>query len=270
MDKILLRQEINDILETQGYVRVSELAKKFNITESSMNATLKKEGYREKDIFIQLPKGYIKSFEKIDGEASYWLGYLQADGCISSDNRGYQRLILECQEDDKELLINFCNFTNINHRRIKSTQHNNPTGSASRAVRLDLYATSFSVFPSKWIKENKSKLNIDLPTDVLFYDYLLGLIDGDGGFYKGIHGAQMKLLCRKPMIDQIMDQLKQDLPIPTSIWITEHPKTDGLYELIVGNGKDNLNFKFLYNVFYANKNYKSLIRKQKKLEDILA
>lgn len=268
MDKILLDRRINEILKENGYIRVSELAKEFNITESSMNYTLKKQGYREKDIFVQLPKNYITCFEKVDKETSYWLGYLQADGCINSSNER-PRLILECKKEDKELLINFCNFAKINQKRIKETQHKNLSGSISQAVRLDLYKTSFSVFPDKWLKENKSIKDKSLPSDISFYDYLLGLIDGDGGFYKGEKGSQLKLLCREPMITQIIERLKMDLPYPTSIWKKEHQKTEGLYELIVGYGKDKVNFKFLYDRFYNNKNYNSLKRKKEKLEEII-
>lgn len=267
MDKILLKQRIKEILEKEGYIRVSNLAKEFGVTESNMNIALKKEGYREKDIFIQLPKNYIKNFEIIDEEASYWLGYIQADGCIYT-NKNHSRLILECKEEDKELLINFCKFTKINQRRIKPTTHQNEK-SVSHAVRLDLYENCFTVFPSKWISENKSKIDTELPKDVKFYDYLLGLVDGDGGFYKGQKGSQLQLLCRKPMLDQIIEQLKQDLPIPTSIWTKQHPRTNGLFILIIGNGQNNQNFKFLYNKFYNNKNYKSLIRKKENLEKIL-
>ena len=269
MDKVLLNKRINEILNKNGYIRVSELAKEFNITESSMNYTLKKEGYREKDIFIQLPKGYIRSFEEVNEETSYWLGYLQADGCINSSG-GRPRLILECKSEDRELLENFCDFTKINKKRIKDTQHKNLSGSISFSVRLDLYKTSFSIFPDKWLKENKSLLDEELPKDVIFYDYLLGLIDGDGGFYEGKRGSQLKLLCRESMLSQIINQLEKDLPQPTSIWTKEHPKTKGLYELIIGNGKNNNNFKFLYNQFYLNKNYNSLKRKKEKLEQIIA
>ena len=122
----------------------------------------------------------------------------------------------------------------------------------------------------KWILQNKSKLNIELPNDVSFYDYLLGLIDGDGGFYKGQKGSQLKLLCRKPMLDQIVEKLQQDLPIPTSIWTSKHPRTEGLYELVVGNGINNQNFKYLYNKFYENKTYNSLQRKKEKMEQIMS
>lgn len=268
MDKSLLDKKINEILEKDGYIRVSELAKFFDITESSMNHTLRKEGYRDRDIFVQLPTGYIKSFENMNEETSYWLGYLQADGCINlTNNRA--RLILECQKDDEELLKNFCAFTGINQKRIKETHHKNPSGSISHAVRLDLYKTSFSVFPDRWIQENKSLKDSKLPLDASFYDYLLGLIDGDGGFYKGERGSQLKLLCREPMISQIIEKLEKDLPYPTSIWRRPHPRTEGLYELIIGYGIDKVNFKFLYNQFYLNKNYKSLQRKKKKLEEII-
>lgn len=269
MDKVLLKKRIEEILIEKDYIRVSELAKEFNITESSMNYTLKKEGYREKDIFVQLPKGYIKSFEEVNEETSYWLGYLQADGCINSSS-GRPRLILECKSEDRELLENFCSFTKINKKRIKDTQHKNSSGTISFSVRLDLYKTSFTIFPDKWLKENKSLLDEKLPKGVIFYDYLLGLIDGDGGFYEGKKGSQLKLLCREPMLSQIIEQLERDLPQPTSIWKKEHPKTKGLYELIIGGGKKNTNFEFLYNQFYINKNYSSLKRKKEKLRQIIA
>lgn len=269
MDKVLLKKRIEEILIEKDYIRVSELAKEFNITESSMNYTLKKEGYREKDIFVQLPKGYIKSFEEVDEETSYWLGYLQADGCINSSG-SRSRLILECKSEDRELLENFCSFTKINKKRIKDAQHKNSSGTISFSVRLDLYKTSFTIFPDKWLKENKSLLDEKLPKDIIFYDYLLGLIDGDGGFYEGKKGSQLKLLCREPMLSQIIEQLERDLPQPTSIWKKEHPKTKGLYELIIGGGKKNTNFEFLYNQFYVNKNYNSLKRKKEKLKQIIA
>ena len=269
MDKVLLKKRIEEILLEKDYIRVSELAKEFIITESSMNYTLKKEGYREKDIFVQLPKGYIKSFEEVDEETSYWLGYLQADGCINSSG-GRPRLILECKSEDRELLENFCSFTKINKKRIKDAQHKNSRGTISFSVRLDLYKTSFTIFPDKWLKENKSLLDEKLPKDIIFYDYLLGLIDGDGGFYEGKKGSQLKLLCREPMLSQIIEQLERDLPQSTSIWKKEHPKTKGLYELIIGGGKKNTNFEFLYNQFYVNKNYNSLKRKKEKLKQIIA
>ena len=83
MDKERLKKEIELMLFEDGVVKVKKLAEKFNVTESSMNVALKKEGYRDLDIFVQLPKNYIRSFENVDEETSYWLGYLQADGCIN-------------------------------------------------------------------------------------------------------------------------------------------------------------------------------------------
>ena len=271
MDKNLLDKRINEILLEKGYIRVSELASEFNINERTMNYFLKKEGYREKDIFVQLPKNYIKVFENINEEVSYWLGYLQADGCVNIDKNNRKRLILECQENDKELLENFCTFTNINKKRIKNTQHIKENNKISKAVRIDLYSSCFSVFPDKWIKPKKSYLDEELPNDVIFYDYLLGLIDGDGCIYKGERGSQIQILCRNPMAEQIINQLKNDLPIKSSVWLLPHPKTSGLFIITIGSGgTEYLNFKYLYNKFYSNKNYNSLQRKKEKLKEIIS
>lgn len=173
------------------------------------------------------------------------------------------RLILECKVDDRELLENFCDFTKINKRRIKNTKHTNShTDKISQAVRLELADSCFSTSLSNWFSCNKSFVDSNVPYKVSFYDYLLGLIDGDGGFYNGSGGAQMILLCRKPMVDEIIIQLQKDLPNPTSIWLYSHPTTEGLYRLVVGCGIGRCNFHYLYKQFYENKNYNSLQRKK--------
>lgn len=276
MDNLeIIKQEADKQLLRDGRINISQLSKDLGFTYDQINYKLTKLGYRKRDIFIQLPKRYITSFEKMTPELSYWLGYLQADGCINSctkNGNSRKRLILECQEKDKEILYNFCNFTNINPIRIKYTTHINKSGSISKAVRLDLYSSCFTVFPDKWISERKSFLDVSIPDDVFFYDYLLGLLDGDGGIYGyGKINYQVHFMCREPMLSQIKEKLELDLPYPSSIWIKKHPTTKGLYSLIIGKGRNpNLsNFEFLYNTFYLNKEYKSLKRKRQKLINII-
>lgn len=56
MDKVLLDKRINEILNKNGYIRVSELANEFNITESNMNYTLKKTRIPGKRYFCSITK----------------------------------------------------------------------------------------------------------------------------------------------------------------------------------------------------------------------
>ena len=95
------------------------------------------------------------------------------------------------------------------------------------------------------------------------------MIDGDGGFYKGNKGAQIKLLCRAPGVDTIITQLQQDLPYPSSVWKEKHPTTEGLFNIIIGKGRSGNNFQFLYNKFYMNKSYLTLQRKKEALKAII-
>jgi len=73
------------------------------------------------------------------------------------------------------------------------------------------------------------------------------------------------------MAEQIINQLKNDLPIKSSAWLLPHPKTSGLFIITIGSGgTEYLNFKYLYNKFYSNKNYNSLQRKKEKLKEIIS
>lgn len=179
-------------------------------------------------------------------------------------------MILECKEEDKEILLNFCKDTNLNPLRIKNTLHTNPRTKEKncKAVRLDIYENSFSTFIDKWIVENKSLKDCELPKDVMFYSYLCGLIDGDGTISNSYGSPQIIIFLRNPMCEQIIAQLKEDLPYPQSIWVQNHPTTEGLYKLTIGSGKNRENFKFLFEKLYYNHESK-LTRKYNKLKSMI-
>lgn len=272
MEKEKLEEAINLICKENRLVSGKEVANQLGLAEATINYYINKYGLRNKDIFVQIPASFIKLFDNINEVSSYWLGYIQSDGCLNY-TRNRPRLISECQESDREILEAFCEDAKINPLRIKNTTHKSTKSeNISSAVRLDLYLTSFSTFIDKWIQTNKSYKDSDVPEGVDFYSYLCGLIDGDGGVYFGQRGSQIKLLVRDPMCSTIVARLQQDLPSPTSVWIQNHPTTKGLFTIVIGSGKNPTqkeynNFYFLYNKLYQN--HYSLSRKRKKLEEIL-
>lgn len=226
-------------------------------SEQTVNYYLRKYGLRQKDIMCQLPTGFIKSFEQISSETSYWLGYLHANGCVNITKKNRKRLILECQEKDKEILYNFCHYCNINPLRIKNTSHGE-----TKAVRLDLYFTNFSVFPD-WIQPNKTHKKIslcDYPKDINFYSFLNGLFDGDGTIHTG-RNDQIILLIQEPICYDIVNQLKSELPIPSSVWTQGHPTTNSLKRITIGNRK---NIVFIRKKFYEESKHSFLTRKKEK------
>ena len=233
------------------------LSQYYHCSEQTINYYLQKYGLRKKDIMCQLPSNFIKSFEQITSETSYWLGYLHADGCVNITKKNRKRLILECQAKDKEILYNFCNYCNINTLRIKNTKHKD-----TKAVRLDLYSTSFSIFPD-WIQPNKTYKQIslyDYPNNIDFYAFLNGLLDGDGTIHIG-KNDQVIFLIQEPMCYEIVDRLKENLLIPSSIWIQNHPTTETLKRITIGNHK---NIIFIRKKFYENSNHPFLTRKKEK------
>lgn len=265
-DKIM--EAINEILQEDRLVSGKELSVKLGVSETTINYHLQKMGLRQYDIFSQVAKGHITLFNDITtSQASYWLGYLQADGCVNCYKENRLRLILECGIKDKEILYNFCKDASINPLRIKTRDREGLV-----SARLELGSQSFSTFPPLSI--NKTYKDESLPQGINFYAYLKGLMDGDGGIYHGERGNQFKLLCRNPMCSEIVERLKQDLPNPTSIWIQNHPTTEGLYIIIIGSGrtpsqKETNNLYYLYNQFYILNQTCCLTRKKNTFEEIL-
>lgn len=245
MDKQVLINAIN-YLKKDGLISGKVLAQQLGCSEANCNYYINKYNLRTEDVFTQIPKGFIKLFSEDNELSNYWLGYLQADGCVysrSKNNKKYVKLILECQQKDKELLEHFCDDAKINKLRIHNTEHGD-----SLACRIDIGSSCFETFPS--ISELKSYKNDSLPRLSNTWAYLLGLFDGDGTASHSVNN-RIIFLARAPMVYQIKDFLYNQLPDGDKIYIIPNNKTEGLYRLNIGPGKYfkslNNNFNFIYN-----------------------
>lgn len=117
-------------------------------------------------------------FSKIDtAEKAYWLGFLYADGSVSSNSN---TVSMTLKEEDKEHLLNFEKFLAMSESSLK---YNEKTKSYKFSVTREKMANDL-----KNLGFNAQK-SYDITTivwdnipDLFKKDFILGLWDGDGSF----------------------------------------------------------------------------------------
>lgn len=272
---ITLLQE--SFLEKGSTITFQEVSSKAGCCEKTFRKWMKNENVYDNcpDVFRNILKT-IHSFDNINEESAYWLGYLMADGCFT-DNSGKNgfRLMLQCKTEDKEILEKFCQFLNIRKDRITS-------GHKGASVALSLADSNFSTSVSKYgIIKNKSHIENHIPKEILqkdiyFLQYLKGLIDGDGTIHHYENSPGISFVTNsKVFAEECKQQLELLLPEPSSIWIIEKTKenipkaTQSLFTLKIGTGLNNRsNMNYLYDKFYNNQKI-ILTRKQQLFKSIL-
>lgn len=167
-----------------------QMAEKMNISHQKLSYLFKKNNLKTNK---QLKRNKIKHdyFNNINSyDKAYLLGYYISDGCITiskSGNNYYKRIQFSCTKDDVEILefikksLNIDNKIYINNKsyKFKGTDYMCKPMASLKFVSEEI----FNLFENKGIGRLKSKLNYDLPNmeDNLFFKFLLGVFDGDGG-----------------------------------------------------------------------------------------
>lgn len=124
-------------------------------------------------------------FEKIDShEKAYWIGFLAADGCVTSGN-----LKLVLSKKDHNHVEEFKKFLKSNHK-IHSFEIKMSDSSVVKNKNKLYYSSSLSIRNSKIIKDLEKYSIIPNKTYSLIFgknipkkfinSYMAGLIDGDG------------------------------------------------------------------------------------------
>ena len=263
--------------EKKKYITFEEVCKEVGCCEKTFRKWMKAENAFDScpDVFRTIMKT-IHNFDNLDEEAAYWIGYLMADGCLAEHGSGYT-LMLECKTEDKEILEKFCDFINIRKDRIT-------TGHKGASVALSLSDSNFSTSVQQYgIVPHKSHVETDVPLEILqnddlFFQYLKGLMDGDGTVHnhRGSYGISV-ISNSLTQLTSIKNKLEEVLPAPSSVWLMTKdqekvPKaTQNLYVIKIGVGltADNNvnNLTFLYNKFYNNQKV-ILTRKEQLLKEI--
>ena len=277
MSKEEIYNLFNQLYKKKGkYITFSEVCKEVKCCEKTFRKWMKAVDAFDNcpDVFRQIMKT-IHCFDTITSESAYWIGYLLADGCYTTNSaaNGY-RLMLECKTDDVEILEKFCDFVGIRQDRI-SIGHQNK----SRA--LSLADSNFSTSVSKYgITQNKSHHENHVPQEIykndeFFLQFLKGLIDGDGTIHISPASRGISIVSNsQELLQEIKNKLEILLPYPNSIWLMTKPQdairlaTQDLYVLKIGVGKTLNNLSYLYHHFYDNHPI-ILTRKEQSLKNIV-
>ncbi len=180
-NKEWLQQKVNEI----GYMnRIGELCgvsgdtilrwmKKFNIEKRNMPSPNRKYFFNE------------NFFEVIDTEEkAYWLGFIMADGCVSSSNKNTttDRLCINLKEEDIDHLVKFQNSINSFCKIKIKTIENKKRNFISNTACLHISSTKLcSDLESLGICRNKTgKESIPNISKHLIRHFIRGFFDGDG------------------------------------------------------------------------------------------
>ncbi len=135
---------------------------------------------------LKFPPFDIYAFDKWSIEMAYWLGFIVADGSVREKNNVLQ---IGLNSIDKEHLIKFSKFINLNKQPIDYSVINTVTNKPSKASRISV--NSFYMInrlKSLGVKPNKSNQDINflsyIPDDYKL-PFIFGYFDGDGSFSKG-------------------------------------------------------------------------------------
>ena len=168
-----------------------EMAKRLNMSHQNLSLVFKKEGLLSNKKLNQASIHHT-FFDNIDSlEKSYLLGYYIADGSIyesKSGNTVNKRVSFSCTVKDIEFLhmiketLNISNKISIspNRYKVKGTDY------LSQPMAKLQFTSShiFDLFNSKGYGQNKTYLSYTCPVFMnndLFFKFLLGVFDGDGG-----------------------------------------------------------------------------------------
>lgn len=202
-------EKLNEKLKTlvlDEHKTAKEILAEIGISESTLFRRLKQLGIKIPNYHNQL-KFDNTVFDKIDSEEkAYWLGFIYADGNISSNNNS---LTINLSAKDKEHLEKFNNFI----KNTKSVREFNTKTNGKE------YPTCQIIVTNKHFKERLIELGVCPkkslvltfpPIDIfvnpkLIVDFIRGYVDGDGCLTFSYGGRlQMNILGTKEFLEGIM------------------------------------------------------------------
>lgn len=120
-----------------------------------------------------------------DEQFAYWIGFLLADGCISEDKEGSDRLIVGLNKKDKSQLVKLRKWLKSNHK-IREISKINAVELRIRSQQLCDMLRDFGITPRKSLTAIPDGRLIDNR------HFWRGMIDGDGTIF--VDGRD-KLFC---------------------------------------------------------------------------
>lgn len=263
-EKITQEQLIEIIGLNKKYVSTLEIAKKFNVSTTTIRSYFKKQGIP----LIKINKGSVKNrnyFEEINNSTkAYILGWMFSDGNVYIKNKVNYRVSLNVQEQDRFICdlmqkeiggtINFIDNSSKNWKnQIRFTVN-------SEFLTNDLI--NLGCIPNKTHHE----LSIpDIPKDLII-DFIRGVFDGDGciSFQKKDKTITFKISCNS---EQFLNKIGSFLlNFNISKYRVFKHKSSNCYNLEIKRKNDIV---ILYHLLYSSPSY-NLQRKKNKWEEYMS
>lgn len=271
------QKEVSELINS-GFA-VSEISKKLNRPMNSVSSVIKALNLKVKKNLNENKINY-SYFDNIDSDdKAYFLGFIIADGSISSSKRSNGRFSINIQEEDSYILESLKSYIESPNKIYIKPSKSNSNGVKFRKPQALFRWTSKpmkEVLETKYnIKSNKTyNFDFRFPFELIpeqFYGSLIrGFIDGDGNFesHKGTFNPSI-IGTSKIWLTQIGDIINLNTGLVYKIY-SKKGKTCTYYTLRwSAENKDKPNkIKKLYDFLY-NDAIIFMKRKHEKIESYL-
>lgn len=264
MKKLFSEEDINFMKAHYKEMSYREIGLTLGFTEGQIKGKLNNMGYTKLRNFN---KYY---FRKIDSDIkAYFLGFIYADGCISynSNTRNYE-LSIALQSQDKYILDKLNNELGNVHKiqYLKQTQRTicGIESNIKESCLLRIYSKDIVLdLINHGVIVNKS-YNPSIPKiqEEYFFDFLRGLIDGDGCYWKSKSNTYLHITEGTRECLDYISSILQKYDIKTSV----RKENDHKYRLFCTNYK-SMNI-LIHKIYHSNFSL-CLSRKYKKIEHFL-
>jgi hypothetical protein len=220
-------------------------AKSFNVDLSTAALWIPRQGVqmREAKVARRLYHCNESAFSSSSAEASYWLGFLLADGCIREQTKGSKNLCVALQENDRKHLIALRTFLRAEH----PIRHNGKSNSVVLVVTSNQLCNDLI---RKGCSPRKSLILL-YPDSGYFYrrHFVRGYFDGDGSIFVNEAAycqPTIKFVGTLDFLHGLQEVLITEVGLnKTSIYVHKH--TPACYLAYTGRG----NIRKLYEYLYA-------------------
>lgn len=204
-------QERYIVSEYSKGISATEIGRRFKVSGETIRTFLRKRGiktrgYREQAIVSHPRKSNI--FSNIDTkEKAYWLGFLYADGCVSSKNN-----TVSITSKDENIVLGFKKFIGASNTRISSSIDKRFSGDPKSLYHFSIKDAvmkrdliRMGVVPNKSLVLGAPKL---LRKD-LVHHFIRGYLDGDGSIHLTHNQTRIRIsfVGTKSVLNWIKDNL---------------------------------------------------------------
>lgn len=200
--------------------KILELFKTKNYTLTQISETLLIPKVTITNFLITKNLFPINFFENIDTEEkAYWLGFIEADGCINEQNNS-RKLVISLSKDDKDHLQKFADMFWAD---IMPTKEQVCVQISSKEIYNDLIKNG--IMPQKSFQPNKFQL-LNIREDLINH-VIRGIFDGDGwiSHIQSSNQSCFGICGNKELLEQIQDYFLENKIVDTKTKILKGDST---------------------------------------------